>query len=129
MPVLPMTSDEIRLTLPAVPDFARLARLTIAGLANRLGFSYDEVEDLRIAVGEACSMLIGPDGRDGVLDLTYDLEDDAITVQAQGQFLDGAVVDADTALMSEQILRAVVDEFSFFPELMQVRFRKHRADD
>ena len=37
--------------------------------------------------------------------------------------------DADTALLSEQILLAVVDEFSFEPGLMRVRFRKHRADD
>jgi hypothetical protein len=124
-----VTDDEIRLSLPAVPDFARLARLTIAGLANRVGFSYDEVEDLRIAVGEACSMLIGPEGRDGSLDLVYGLHADGLTVEAQGRFLDGVIIDADTALLSEQILLAVVDEFSFEPDLMRVRFRKHRADD
>lgn len=124
-----MNGDEIRLSLPAVPDFARLARLTIAGLANRVGFSYDEVEDLRIAVGEACSMLIGQDGREGSLDLVYGLHSDALTVEAQGRFADGNVVDPDTALLSEQILRAVVDEFAFEPEQMRVRFRKQRADD
>ena len=122
-----MTNDEIRLSVPAAPEFARLARLTIAGLANRVGFSYDEVEDLRIAVGEACSMLIGPDGRDGALDLVYDLEDNAISVEAQGRFND-AIIDPETAVLSEQILRAVVDEFTFTPKLMRVRFRKHRAD-
>ena len=36
------------------PEYLRLVRLTAAGLASRLGFTFDEVEDLRIAVDELC---------------------------------------------------------------------------
>lgn len=57
-------ADEIRLTLPATAGHARVARLALTGLASRNGFTYDEVEDVRIAVGETFSILVadGPAG-------------------------------------------------------------------
>ena len=39
-----MSSDVIRMTIPALLAYARLPRVAIAGLATRSGFSYDEVE-------------------------------------------------------------------------------------
>lgn len=98
------------LSLPAAPEFVRLARLTCAGLATRVGMGYDEVEDLRIAVGEACSLLIGRGRRRGNLTLTFRLEPDAVRVAVAGTFdapSDDGAVDAD---LSDQILEAVVDE-------------------
>jgi serine/threonine-protein kinase RsbW len=38
-----------------VPEFVGVARLAILGVASRMKFSYDEVEDVRLAVGEACT--------------------------------------------------------------------------
>jgi serine/threonine-protein kinase RsbW len=46
--------DLIHLTIPAKSDYVSIARLVISGIANRMGFSYDEIEDLKLAVAEAC---------------------------------------------------------------------------
>lgn len=121
-----MRHDEVRLAFPAAPEYARIARLTVAGLATRLGFSYDEVEDLRIAVGEACSVLIGepPTGR---IEVVYRLEDDALEVEARA---DGPTQnDADSAELTEQILSAVVDEHTIDDEGKHVWLRKQRGDE
>lgn len=102
--------DQIVLTLPAAPEFVRIARLTSAGLATRIGMGYDEVEDLRIAVGEACSLLIGAEGRSGTLTLTFSIEEGAVGVDITAA-LDGAPPAADPdSELSDQILDAVVDE-------------------
>ena len=45
--------------MPASPDLLRVARLTAAGLANRVGFNVDEVEDVKIALDELCFSLLG----------------------------------------------------------------------
>ncbi len=118
--------DEIRLALPAVPDFARLARLTVAGLANRVGFTYDEVEDLRIAVSEACSVLIGPEGRNGTLDLVFRITTDGLELEATGRFEIDGTADHPSDL-SVQILDAVVDEHEMLASGNALRLRKRRA--
>ena len=66
-------SDTITMTIPAVRSYLRLPRVAIAGIATRSGFGFDEVEDLRLAIGEVCQILLdGVDG-DGELVITFDV--------------------------------------------------------
>jgi hypothetical protein len=102
-------SDEVRLVVPALPEFLRLARVTAAGLAGRLGFSYDEVEDLRLAIDELCFGLTGPTGRRGTVELRYILGDDGLVVEGQGHFVDD-VAPVGLTELSRVILSALVDE-------------------
>lgn len=45
--------DYIEIKVPAKPQYVGVARLAISGLASRIGFTYDEIEDLKIAASEA----------------------------------------------------------------------------
>jgi hypothetical protein len=101
--------DEVRLTVPARPEFLRLARVTAAGLAGRLGFSYDEIEDLRLAIDELCFGLTGPTGRHGTVELRYLIEEGSLSVEGNGNFLEDITPIALTDL-SRIILSALVDE-------------------
>jgi serine/threonine-protein kinase RsbW len=49
------SSDYIELKIPAKPEFVGVVRLLISGVASRMGFSYDEIEDMKLAVAEACN--------------------------------------------------------------------------
>jgi len=49
---------EVELSIPSRPEYVGVARLAILGVASRMRFSYDEVEDIRLAVGEACTRSI-----------------------------------------------------------------------
>jgi serine/threonine-protein kinase RsbW len=49
---------DVELRLPADSAFASVLRTTTAGLAARLDFTIDDIEDLRIAVGEASAMVL-----------------------------------------------------------------------
>jgi serine/threonine-protein kinase RsbW len=48
----------VELSIPGRPEYVSVARLAILGVASRMRFSYDEVEDIRLAVGEACTTAI-----------------------------------------------------------------------
>jgi hypothetical protein len=103
-------STEVRLAVPATPEFLRLARLTVAGVASRMGFTYDEVEDLRIAIDELCFALVGTKGREGNIELRYSLDADDLVVEGLGTFTDTLPVVPTLSSFSRQILSAVVDE-------------------
>ncbi|MCE0534264.1 hypothetical protein LWF15_01960 [Kineosporia rhizophila] len=50
--------DVVDLRVPADPAYLAVVRTAAAGLGTRLDLTLDEIEDLRIAVDEACSLLL-----------------------------------------------------------------------
>ncbi len=54
----PETRDEVTVRMPADGAYLSVLRTATAGLAARLDFTLDEIEDMRIAVDEACAMLL-----------------------------------------------------------------------
>ncbi|AOV06675.1 anti-sigma B factor RsbW [Sporosarcina ureilytica] len=45
--------DYIEMKVPAKAQYVGVTRLAISGLASRVGFTFDEIEDLKIASSEA----------------------------------------------------------------------------
>ena len=120
------TGGDVRLVVPASPEYLRLVRLTAAGMASRLGFTFDEVEDLRIAVDELCFHLLGenddviPSDEGRTMDLVYSAGADCITITGRTG-LSGAVPEPSD--LSEQILDALVDEHEVSDADGMVMFR------
>jgi len=50
--------DEVTVRMPADGAYLSVLRTATAGLAARLDFTLDEIEDMRIAIDEACAMLL-----------------------------------------------------------------------
>ncbi len=70
----------VELRLPADGAYVSVLRTTTAGLAARLDFTIDDIEDLRIAVGEASAMVL-PEAADGSpLDCQFHLSPDELTI-------------------------------------------------
>ena len=104
-----MGLGEVRLEVPASPEFLRITRIMVAGVASRLGFTLDDVEDLRIAIDELCFTLVGK-GRTGTIALRYEMLDDGLAVEGTGHFTDGGSNEPRLSPMSKQILGAMVDD-------------------
>jgi serine/threonine-protein kinase RsbW len=72
--------DVVELRLPADGAYLSVLRTATAGLAARLDFTLDEIEDLRIAVDEACALLL-PDAVPGsAMTCLFSLADGALAV-------------------------------------------------
>lgn len=114
------TQGDVRLVVPAAPEYLRLVRLTAAGLASRMGFTFDEVEDLRIAVDELCFLLVEHGELERTMELRYWSGADSITIEGHTALAGPA---PEPNELSEQILSALVDDHAVDGHNGGVRFR------
>ena len=72
--------DRVQVSMPAESAYLSVLRTATAGLAARLDFTLDEIEDLRIAVDEACAMLLAQAIPGTSLECAFDLGTDEMTI-------------------------------------------------
>ena len=101
--------DKVNIRIPASPEYVQVVRLIASGLANRLGFTLDDIEDLKIAVDELCAYLTGAQGREGEIEITFAIGDDRIEITGSGRFGAGIKVRTELTQLSQMILDTVVD--------------------
>ena len=53
-----MAYDLISMNMSVNPDFVSVIRLTLSGVASRIGFSLDDIEEMKVCVSEACTNAI-----------------------------------------------------------------------
>ena len=49
---------KVELKLPVAAEYVSVARLTASGIANRIGFDIEAIEDIKVALAEVCNKLI-----------------------------------------------------------------------
>jgi len=102
------TENVVRLSVPAALEYVRIIRLTGSGVASRLGFDVEEIENLRVAIDELASMAIeASDG--GPLDITFQSAENELRVDGRAPAKAGAEVGIDP--LTGQILKAVIDDY------------------
>ncbi len=84
-------------------------RLIAAGLASRLKFTLDEIEDLKIGVDELAAYVMGRQGRPGTLEIRFVVLEDGLEIHGEGHLESDEKVRTDLTEFSRVILDSVVD--------------------
>lgn len=112
-------AETVQLLIPCRPEYVGVARLAVLGIASRMPFSYDEVEDVRLAVGEACTHAVE---RAGVTAATIRIVStvavDSLTIEISDD-----VAEADAAAPTEEarlLEEAGVDQQGLGALLMEI---------
>ena len=117
--------DQIRLVLPAEPDYGRLARIAASSLALRLGLTFADIEDLRIAVDETVILLLRPEGSRGDITLEFTIEPNALVIDASTTAGDDQHwLDAGARRRFDEIVQDTVDVHEVDEELHHVHLVK-----
>jgi serine/threonine-protein kinase RsbW len=101
--------DRVDLSVPATTQHLRLVRLTASGMAADLGFDVDQIEDLRLAVDEACAVLVEHAAPAARLDLSY--RADGATLVIDGRCLRANGAGPLVHPVVGAILGSTVDEY------------------
>ena len=121
---------DVELRIPADSAYVSVLRTTTAGLAARLDFPIDDIEDLRIAVDEACAMLLTQAMAGADLECRFELTSDAIDVAVSVLTLDGQEPSRDTfAWTVLTALAGEVDSSVDADNKVTLVLHKRKADD
>ncbi|MGH8961279.1 MAG: ATP-binding protein [Jatrophihabitantaceae bacterium] len=85
--------DHVTIRIPADGVYIATLRLATASLAARCDLTVDDIEDLRLAVDEACALLLPHASADGTLDADFGLAHAQLTVEASVAAGDSADID------------------------------------
>ena len=53
-----MNFETIKMEIASNPQYVSVIRLTTSGIANKIGFCLEDIEDIKVAVSEACTNAI-----------------------------------------------------------------------
>ncbi len=54
-------AHQVELSVPASTEYTQIVRLVLSGIGNAMGLNLEEIEDLKLAVAEACYNVFSPD--------------------------------------------------------------------
>ena len=106
--------NSIQLSLPLNAAYVSAARLTASSIANRMGFSTDEIEDIKAAVSEACTFVIKKAPIDSVENflIQFHMRSELMTIHIQTN----GTLRQDADEMSLIMIKALMDQFDFKTE-------------
>jgi serine/threonine-protein kinase RsbW len=74
----------VKLSLPAIAGYVSVARLTVAGIASRMNFTVEDIEDIKVAVSEACTNVVlyaYKEVKEGLVDVTCTIYEDQLEME------------------------------------------------
>jgi anti-sigma regulatory factor (Ser/Thr protein kinase) len=119
----------VSLTIPAKPDYVVLARLALSAVCRLAPLELEAAADLKLAITEAASFLMGGDRRaasreDGdvpEMSFRFDLRDDEIVVEVSGA--EQPTVSEEERELSRAIIEATADDCSYADGTMRLTKR------
>lgn len=112
----------VELRIPARPEWVALARLAVATVANRVHFSLEEIEDVKLAAAEACAAVIQHDRHGEFIDLTCEALENALRVRVRDSGRQGVAVAAGAPMNFDEariaglgifLIRTLMDEVTY----------------
>lgn len=77
--------DLLKFSIPGKPDYVKMVRIAIASLASNTGFNVEAIDDIKVAVGEACKFVTchGYEGWSNRYDVVCEITEDKIVITVE----------------------------------------------
>ena len=74
-----MACETIKMEIASNPQYVSVIRLTTSGIANKIGFCLEDIEDIKVAVSEACTNAI-KHSLDNKFSVEYTIFENGLTI-------------------------------------------------
>lgn len=112
-----VSADRIEMVLPFKAEYVSIARLTASGIASRIGFDIETIEDIKVAVSEVCSRIICvASGMEGHYEILFDIFEDKLVINfTSGLEKTRCIFDDDDDGLGMSIINAFMDKVELCP--------------
>ena len=120
-----MATDRITLTVPAKSEYAKTVRMTAAALVSRMGMTFDQVDDVRMAAEEAFVYATDTLPEDAQVRFEFTVDDEEVVIDVPlGSEDPSSDEEAERrAAYATFILEAVCDSYEFATDENGARLR------
>jgi anti-sigma regulatory factor (Ser/Thr protein kinase) len=104
--------DRIEMSFPARKEYARLLRLVASGIASRMDFSFDGLDDLKIGLEETFVFAMNDSSRER-FDIVFEIYSDRLEVLVTGLETIEDLEDQMSSKFGFSILDSVMDKIEW----------------
>lgn len=105
--------DNIKMSIPNKPEYVSVIRLTTSALANKIGFNIEEIDDIKVAIAEACTFALQRKIENDNLNIEYNLFDSKLSIVVRGDNLNNKVNESKENELGLFIIESLMDEVIF----------------
>jgi serine/threonine-protein kinase RsbW len=74
-------NEVINLKLPSKPEFVNVARMNISVIANNMKMNYEVIQDLKVAISEACNNVILHSDSESYYEIDFIIDKEKLIVE------------------------------------------------
>ena len=74
-------ADTVSVLIPLKAEYVSIARLAASGVANRIGFDFDTIEDIKVVLSEILGRIIGKKPSDERITIDFVSTGDGLKIQ------------------------------------------------
>lgn len=111
-----MNKDKIKLTIPNKPDYISLARLTTSGIGSSMALDIDDIEDIKVSIGEACINSLISSAKD--IDISFEIDEEKLSIDVSNvvEEISDELDEKKERNLGLLIIKSLMDEVTFSEE-------------
>ncbi|MGM0396152.1 MAG: hypothetical protein ACQEP4_03765 [Bacillota bacterium] len=106
-----MSNDRIVVSIPNKPDYTSMIRLISSSIGNKIGYNIDEIEDLKVAMGEACILSYGKSADDSI-EIVFEINKEKLEVSLKWE-TSTSDEESKEAALGKMIIESLMDEANY----------------
>ncbi len=109
-----MSKDIINLYIPKKPEYISIVRLTASGIGNTLLLNIDDIEDIKVCLGEACiNSLITKNDED--ISIIFEIQEDKLSIKISDtlEIIPENIKEKRDRELGLLIIKSLMDEVNF----------------
>lgn len=109
-----MNKDVINITIPRKPDYISLVRLTTSGIGCSMGLNVDDIEDIKVSIGEACINSLTLSDKEEI-SLVFEIDEERLCVKVSNvkENINEESDDRKERELGLLIIKSLMDEVKF----------------